>query len=495
MNAKTHYLRDIFYSTVACALTALLAMPLIGRMNLVNIVMLFLLVVVLLTVKMGRTAGVTAAFVSVALFDVLFVEPRFSFSVTDAQYILTFIVMLIVALVISYLTSHLREQMLEAELKAQQSQALYELAQALASSVTLTQATTAVSQIMHQSLKLEAILVLPDATENLHQHGEHRLTEVEMLMAHAAYDSGNIMQTGYQNDGEHSSTYLPLHGSTRKRGVLAARSNIESTGELLHDRAMLEAVASITAASIERLHFVEVAHDAEWRVASERLRSSILSALSHDIRTPLTAAYGMADSLHMIEPPLPQAAQDTATALCTQILQLNQMVSNLLDLAKLQAGGMTLRREWQPVEEVIGTSLQLLQSILSKHHVTIKLAPDLPLLNFDAVLIERVLCNLLENAIKYGNGNIEINANIKGDFAHLSIQNSGKPIPADKLEQIFTLFERGSESHTAHGTGIGLSICRSIINAHGGQIWAENLNDGVNIIFTLPLGTPPIVNL
>ena len=156
---------------------------------------------------------------------------------------------------------------------------------------------------------------------------------------------------------------------------------------------------------------------------------------------------------------------------------------------------MTLRREWQPVEEVIGTSLQLLQSILSKHHVTIKLAPDLPLLNFDAVLIERVLCNLLENAIKYGNGNIEINANIKGDFANLSIQNSGKPIPADKLEQIFTLFERGSESHTAHGTGIGLSICRSIINAHGGQIWAENLNDGVNIIFTLPLGTPPIVNL
>jgi two-component system, OmpR family, sensor histidine kinase KdpD len=500
-SSNSNNLRDITLSAIVCGLTALCATPLLGRIDLANIVMVFLLVVVLLTMKLGKVAGVTAAFVSVALFDVFFVEPRFSFSVNDAQYLLTFLVMLLVALVISYFTNHLREQAEFEKTRAAQSHALYELARVLASCTSQTQLIEAVSRFMHNTLHLDTVLILPNADESLHAHSatQAHLSDVELLMAHATYESGQAMQMGHQNDGEHSSTHLPLQGSTRLRGVLVARSNIEKTDNLLHERPMLEAVASITAASIERLHFVAVAQTAEWQASSERLRSSILSALSHDIRTPLTALYGMADSLHLIEPPLPKEAINTADALCQQARQLNQMVSNLLDMAKLQAGGTTLRCEWQPIEEVVGTSLQILQPILKGHTVKVDLNENLPLLYFDAVLLERVFCNLIENAVKYGSGKDGINIKISAVFdqtnAIIGIENSGNAIDSDKLKRIFELFERAQTTANTAGTGIGLSICRSIIEAHAGRIWAENTSDGVIITFTLPLGTPPSVAL
>jgi two-component system sensor histidine kinase KdpD len=229
---------------------------------------------------------------------------------------------------------------------------------------------------------------------------------------------------------------------------------------------------------------------------TERLRSSILSALSHDLRTPLTAMVGLADSLALIKPPLNPVALDIAQALQEQATRLSNMVSNLLDMARLNAGKVVLRREWQPLEEVVGASIKLLGTTLDQHKIKVDLPRDLPLLNFDAVLIERVLCNLLENASKYAptNTEIKLTARVHDQEVRISVSDQGKGFPAENRENLFNMFVRG-ESETEHsGTGLGLAICKAIVESHNGRIVADNQSSGgACVYFTLPLGSPPSI--
>jgi two-component system sensor histidine kinase KdpD len=260
--------------------------------------------------------------------------------------------------------------------------------------------------------------------------------------------------------------------------------------------ALLETVASLLAIVIERLHFVDVARDALVDVESERLRNSLLSAISHDLRTPLTVLVGLADSLTRSRPALPAAQAEAAAAIRDQSLRMSSLVHNLLDMARLQAGKVRLRKEWQPLEEVIGSSLQGLDARLAKRVVTTRLAPDLPLLEFDAVLIERVLTNLLENAIKYAPGSaVVIEANRRNGDVAVTVADDGPGIPAGSEETIFKMFERGRhESHLA-GVGLGLAISRAIVEAHGGRLWAGNRPQGGALFtFTLRAGTPPSID-
>lgn len=248
--------------------------------------------------------------------------------------------------------------------------------------------------------------------------------------------------------------------------------------------------------ALELYRLEKVAQEAQLQMASERLRSSILSALSHDIRTPLTSLYGLAESLALTNPNLPPSAQETITAIRDQALHLNSMVSNLLEMARLQTGGVKFRKEWQPLEEVIGASIKLLKVALQDHPVKVSLPPDLPLLEFDAVLMERVFCNLLENAAKYSPAGspLHITAQALTDKAEICVCNQGEGFPADKLNQVFELFERGQHESSIPGVGLGLSICRAIIEAHGGTIHASNpVYGGGSICFRLRLGTPPVI--
>lgn len=248
--------------------------------------------------------------------------------------------------------------------------------------------------------------------------------------------------------------------------------------------------------ALELYRLEKVAQEAQLQMASERLRSSILSALSHDIRTPLTSLYGLAESLALTNPGLPPAAQETITAIRDQAMHLNSMVSNLLEMARLQTGSVKFRKEWQPVEEVIGASIKLLRVALQSHPIKVSLPPDLPLLEFDAVLMERVFCNLLENAAKYSpdGSTLQVTARVVADEAEICVTNRGEGFPADRLNQVFELFERGQHESGIHGVGLGLSICRAIIEAHGGTIQASNLQQGgSSVCFRLPLGAPPVI--
>jgi two-component system sensor histidine kinase KdpD len=311
-----------------------------------------------------------------------------------------------------------------------------------------------------------------------------------MMVAKSVFASGNAIEI---SDESPATLALPLSGATRSRGVLLVNGEVAT---LRGQRALMEAVASLLATALDRLHFVEVAQQNRMQMLSERLRSSILAALSHDVRTPLTVLYGLADTLTLPQQQLPEAARQTAYSIRDQAMRLSNMVNNLLDMARLHAGQVQLHKEWQPIEEVIGTSIRLSGADCQGHPVKVHLADNLPLMEFDAVLLERVFCNLIENAAKYSSleSCIDLSVHRDDQDAVVEVSNQGAGFPEDKLQLVFEPFERGNVESTVGGVGMGLAICRAVIEAHGGQIGASNLETGgARVRFTLPLGVPPLV--
>ena len=231
----------------------------------------------------------------------------------------------------------------------------------------------------------------------------------------------------------------------RVRGVIAVAPADAQAEPLLEQRERLETMASLAAIAVERIHYVEVAQQTQVQVVSERLRSSILSAISHDLRTPLTALVGLADSLTVSKPALGEVAQETAEDIRDQAERLSGLVGNLLDMARLHAGEVSLQKEWQPVEEVIGASIKLLGRALAEHPVKVTLAKDLPLVEFDAVLIERVFCNLLENAAKYSppDSNIEIDVQARDGKLEVAVADKGQGFAQPQGNALFEMFVRG----------------------------------------------------
>ena len=483
---------------LACAVTTLIATPLLGHLDLANIVMLFLLTVLLVAVTLGLKPALLAAFLSVALFDFFFVPPRFSFAVHDAQYLITFAVMLAVAIITGELTAGLRHQADESDTEAMRTRALYEMARDLAGALTVEQIAEITRKFQRHVLNAEAMILVPDSSGLLRPCAgqENARLKIEPRLAIIAFEGGDPVKCSQLADSGYAALYLPLKGPMRMRGVIAVAPADGDADRLRAQRERLETMASLAAVAIERVHYVDVAQHTQVQVVSERLRSSILSALSHDLRTPLTALVGLADSLALSKPPLGENARETAEALREQAERLAGLVGNLLDMARLHAGEVTLQKEWQPIEEVIGASIKLLGRALAEHPVKVALAKDFPLLEFDAVLIERVFCNLLENSAKYSppGSTIEIAVHEHDGKAEVSVGDSGRGFSPGNSHPVFEMFVRGEAESSTPGVGLGLAISRAIVEAHGGAISAANRpQGGANVSFTLPLGNPPPV--
>jgi two-component system sensor histidine kinase KdpD len=255
-----------------------------------------------------------------------------------------------------------------------------------------------------------------------------------------------------------------------------------------------ETFAALTAIALERVHYVEVARDALIRIEGERLRNSLLAALSHDLRTPLAALLGLAESMPLTRPALAPEQAAIAQSIAGETRRLIALVNNLLDMARIQSGEVRLNLEWHLIEEVVGTALGVTRAALGDRRVSADLPADLPLVQMDAVLIERVLANLLENAAKYTptDSRIAIAARKAGDMLEVAVEDDGPGLPPGKEEAVFEKFARGETETATPGVGLGLAICRAIVEAHGGTIHAEaGRAKGARFVFTLPLGTPP----
>jgi len=485
------------WAVLACLGTAAAATPLSGYLDLANIVMLFLLAVLLVALYAGRGPAVLASVLSVTLFDFLFVPPRFSLAVGDVQYVVTLGVMLAVALITAQLTAGLGRQALLASRQERETRSLYELARDLAGAVSTDQVAAITERFVFDAFGMHALLLLPGADGVLAAAGGDpgRLAYLEERLAIHAYQHGEAIGVNALADTGQAVAYIPLKAPMRIRGILALAWPDGRVVGVKPVDALLSTIASLVAIVVERLHYVDVANQTQMQMASERLRSSVLSALSHDIRTPLTALVGLADSLAVMRGgALPDDAPDTAAAIREQAVRLNGMVTNLLDMARLQAGKVRPRKEWQVLEEVAGAAVKLLGRALAGHRVTIGLPKDLPLIEFDAVLVERVFCNLLENAAKYSppGSAIAITASVNRGLVQICVTDEGRGFPKGRQEELFGVFIRGEQESSAPGAGLGLAICRSIVEAHGGTIRAENrAGGGAQVTFTLPAGSPP----
>jgi two-component system, OmpR family, sensor histidine kinase KdpD len=488
------------WAAAASLNVALVAALLTTWLDLANIAMLFLLVVTLVGVRFGRGPSVLATCLSVACFDYFFVPPLLSFAVSDFQYIVTFGVMLTVGLITGHLTANLRFQARVAAYRERRSRALYEFARELSGALQTEQIFESTRTVIRSAFRAKAILLLPDQDGRLSlpdvgaSGPMDSLPALDTGIAQWAFDHAESAGLGTDTLPASPIFYLPLVAPMRTRGVLAIEPGQRRWILIPEQRQQLDTFATLAAIALERVHYIEVAQDALVNIESERLRNSLLAALSHDLRTPLTSLVGLSESLARSQPALTAHQMGLAQSLHDEALRMSALVANLLDMARIESGGVKFNLQWQALEEVVGSALRAIGSLLQHHRITTRLPRELPLLRFDAVLIERVLCNLLENAAKYTppGSHIVIAAEPLGMWINVTVHDNGPGLPHGLEEAVFEKFTRGERESAKPGVGLGLAICRAIIEAHGGKIAAcASPEGGACFAFTLPLGVPP----
>lgn len=495
--------RDYGWAVVWCAGATALSMLARPWFDLVNIAMLFLAAVVGVALRHGRGPAALASVVSVAAFDFFFVPPRMSFAVSDVQYLLTFFVLLAVGLVIGQLTAGLREQAQVAVQRETDARTLYELARELSAALTTQQIVEIGSRFLRAAFDAHATFFLvseqgrlmPMADRASSTEKSDKGAAIDTVLAQWVFDHGLPAGTGTHTLPGSTVLYLPLKAPMQTRGVLAVEPRAWRALAEPGLRRQADVFATLIAIAIERLHYVEVAQRALVSIESERLRSSLLAAVSHDLRTPLTGLIGMAETLQRAEPALAADVAETVDAMRGQALRMRTMVVNLLDMARLQQHDVTLQRGWQSLEELVGAALASMRDTLDGHRVQVLDLSALPLVECDGVLMERVLCNLLENAAKYtppGTA-IRMRGAVAGDEVHLVLEDEGPGVPAGQERRIFEKFTRGERESATAGVGLGLAVCEAIMQAHGGRIWVESANPGARFTLALPRGNPPAI--
>ncbi|MCR6479981.1 DUF4118 domain-containing protein [Variovorax sp. ZS18.2.2] len=492
--APIHWPGYAWATATSVALT-LVCTPLASVLELSNIVMLFLLGVVGVAMRFGRGPSALAALLNVAAFDYFFVPPRLSFAVSDVQYVLTFAIMLGVGLLVGQLTAGLRFAAGVSTSRERRARSLFELTRELSAALESTQVVTLGAAAVQGHFGGHALVLVTDAADQLVLPKEPP-EGFDAQVADWAFRHGQPAGLATATLAAQPWHYVPLQAPMRVRGVLAL-SPSQPRWLLIPEQAQqLDTLARQIAIALERVHYVEVAQQAVVEMESERLRNALLGAISHDVRTPLTALIALAESLQTLPP---EEHGNAARAIVAQAHELHALVNNLLDMARLESGiaggAVNLRRDWQSVEEVVGSSIRAARTSLGDAVVQTTLDADLPLVEFDAVLIERVLVNLLENATKYGAPPIVVGARAEPGTLVLTVSDHGPGLPAALLgreQKLFDKFTRGEAESATPGVGLGLAICRAVVSAHGGEITAANARDGgAEFTVTLPRREPP----
>ena len=505
----------LYAFAISAGITAL-ATSLLHRIDLANLAMLYLLGVIFTAARLGRGPGVLISFLSVAAFDFFFVPPRMSFSVSDTQYLLTFAVMLLTSLTISHLTSSLRRQARIATLRERRTSAMYAMTRELGAALTTGQIIEIGMRHVGEVFQSRVAILLPDSADKVRQKVEEPnpalMLEAPALdpdIAQWVYDRQKPAGRGTETLPAAEALYLPLKAPMRTRGVLALVPERIAELAVPEQQRMIETFAAQIALALERVHYVEIAQDALVSMESERLRNSLLSAISHDLRTPLTAIVGFASMLAeqrdgRAQAGPSEAGRELVDAIHEEALRMTGLVTNLLDMARLQAGAVRLNRQWSMLEEVVGAALATCRRTLAGHPVHTRVPSDLPLLQLDPVLMERLFANLFENAAKYTPAGtpltIDAHAVHEGgrQYVKVSVDDEGPGLPPGMETRVFDKFTRGEKESAKPGIGLGLAICRAIVDAHDGRIGAENRFDangavrGARFWFMLPADeTPP----
>jgi two-component system sensor histidine kinase KdpD len=453
-----------------------------------NVLMLYLLGVLWIASRYSRGAATLAALLSVAAFDVCFVPPYLTLAVSDQQYLFTFVVMLITALLIGRLTNRIRLQADAARQREHRTQTLLALSRDLAGAKSVEEIGDVAVRHISESIDARPAILLPDAKGHLVAHSKSLpLDEREMAVAQWVQDHGQPAGAGTGTLAASAGVYLPMRGSRGPVGVVAltlpASTHSAEAGLRPPQQQMIEALVSQTALALERAALAEEARRAWERVEAEFVRNTLLSGVSHDLRTPLAAITGSASTLADAGETLSPADRlEMLQTIRHEAERMERLVNNLLAMTRLESGGLVLNREWQPLQEVIGTTLHHMHKALHDRQITVTISPALPLVRIDAVAIEQVLVNLLHNALEYTppSSPIEISADPTPDGWELCIADRGPGLPPGTERRVFEKFFRARPvaGQAQPGIGLGLALCRGIVEAHGGTISATNRPTG-----------------
>jgi two-component system sensor histidine kinase KdpD len=485
------------WAAAIVALTTGAAWLMFDFFELADLVMVYLLGIVVAAMRHGRGPSLFAAALSVAALDFFFVPPYFTFAVSDARHVFTFAVMLVVGFVISRLTVRVRAQAEAARHREERTAALYAMSRELASTRGVNELLTIAVRHISEVFGSQVVVLLPEAGGGLATwaDGQFALDANELGVGRWVYEHRQLAGLGTTTLPGASALYLPLIAPRGPVGVLGVRPADRHGLDAPEQLHQLETFANQTALAIERARLAEEASDTQVRMETERLRNSLLSSVSHDLRTPLATITGAASTILESGSRLSdQTRQELLESVREEAERLNRLVQNLLEMTRLESGALELRKDWHSLEEVIGAALSRLGKRLAGRRVTTRVPPDLPLVPMDDVLVEQVLVNLLDNAIKYtpAGSPIDIIATATDRGATVEVADRGPGLPRGDEDRVFEKFYRGQPGD-GRGAGLGLSICQGIVKAHGGRIWAQNVPEGgVAFLFTLPLaGTPP----
>ncbi len=478
-------------------IVSLLLSPFETCLGQVNVAMLLLLPVLFCAARWGTGAAVASAVVGVLIFDVFFVPPTFSFTVTDARYLISFAIFLLVAVFTGTLSTRLKLQIANSRRREARVAALYALSRDIAAVAELEPVLESVTRKVADTMEGQAVIILPDNNGELGLRassvpGETGLSESEQKVAAWVFKQGQKAGRGTDTMSFAGGLYLPLRADREIRGVLGIRSNDSENYFQPEQMRLLEAIAGLAALAVTRIQLAGQAREVQTLAESERLRTALFNSLSHDLRTPLASIIGAVSGLleddHVYSP---AARRDLLLNIQQGASRMNRFVNNLLDMARLESGMLKLKKEWCDVQDIIGVAVSRLSESLTHRPLEIIIQPDLPLVQADFVLIEQVMVNLLDNALKYSESAsaITITARNTGKHLEIAVADLGAKVPAGDLERIFDKFYRLKSPRLVSGTGLGLAICKGIIEAHGGQIGADNIEDGGMVFtFTLPLG-------
>lgn len=450
-----------------------------------GLTMVYLLGVVVVAVAFGRIPAVIASILSVAVFDFLFVPPRYTFEVADAQYTVVFGVMLAIAVLTGTLTARLREQREESRRRERRTEALYRLTHDLAVRGTEREVLVAAVDQLTQLFGGRCAACMPDDGDRLTVvAGDTSTIDSEPERAAMAWAFSNGQMAGRLTGIPQGAraVHAPLIAGARVIGVLVlGESSVAWNSE---DQELLRALSAQTALALERCRLVREGQRIRAQMELERARSILLSSVSHDLRTPLAAIAGAASSLRDSGDALAPAARlELAETISDEAERLDRLIGNLLDMTRVEAGTLRVRKEWHSLEDVVGAALTRLEGPLGGRPVHLSFPTHFPLVPVDAVLLEAVARNLVENANKYSPSGapIEVAARVEGDWVRLDVADRGPGLSAGEERKVFEKFYRGEPGRKVPGAGLGLAICKGAVEAHGGTVEASNRTEGGSI--------------
>jgi two-component system, OmpR family, sensor histidine kinase KdpD len=479
---------------ISCACTAIAAV-MYSYFALTNLVMVYLLGATIAALKLGRGPASAAAVANVLAFDFFFVPPRYSFAVADFQYVVTFGVMLAVALIIATLVASVRAQTRVAGTRERRTALLYAMSRELVSTRSLEDLAHVAVKHVAETFASRTVVLVPDANGRLrYPHVAPivgSLPGADLSIAQWVYDNSTPAGLGTDTLPATLAQYLPLKGSDHALGVLAVEPTQRRRLLLPEQRHLIETFAAQIALALERARLQEEAEQSRVSAETEGIRNTLLASISHDLRTPLAVIAGASSALS--DPSMsfdPEARRSLSAQIEGKSKEMAEIISNVLDLIRLESGQFSLRLDSVMIEDLVNSALQRLSTRLLDHSVEVRFPADLPPAHVDGSLVLQIFTNLLENVVKHtpAGTKVIVTAALEGAFLRVNIDDTGPGLPPGDLERLFAKFHRGRDESSAGGAGLGLSICRAIVTAHGGQINAsQRPGGGARFSFTLPL--------